>query len=53
MRHIFILAFVCVSLAACGVKPGSVEKGERNTYPDTRINPAPSGGAPITLPSGP
>lgn len=54
MRNLVILGFACFVLSACGVKPSTVQgEGNRQTYPDTRMDPAPAGGAPITLPSGP
>lgn len=50
MKKTAVLVLICLSLAACGVKPGSVESpdGSENfprSYPDTRVNPMPGGPA--------
>lgn len=53
MKNILPLSLVTASLllAGCGVKPASPEQpGDVRTYPDVRTDPAPSGGAAITLP---
>ncbi|MCD8563216.1 MAG: hypothetical protein LRY54_04090 [Alphaproteobacteria bacterium] len=46
------LAVAVLILAGCGVKPSSPEQpGNARTYPDVKTDPAPHGGAVMTLPN--
>ena len=50
MKKAVVLALMCLSLASCGVKPGSVESPDGSdsfprSYPDVRTHPMPGGPA--------
>lgn len=54
MKNLFILSLtVCaLMISGCGTKPSAPEEAtSTKTYPNVKTDPAPHGGAAITLPN--
>ncbi len=52
MKNLLLILLSCSFIAACGVKPGSVDgdPAHPHTYPDMRTDPLPRGGPAATMP---